>query len=45
MRGSKAVINKSRQNGFVMILVIVTISLIAMVMYLLAGGANTMMFQ
>jgi len=28
-----------------MILVIVTISLIAMVMYLLAGGANTMMFQ
>lgn len=45
MRGSKAVINKSRQNGFVMILVIVAISLIAMVMYLLAGGANTMMFQ
>jgi len=37
--------NKSRQNGFVMILVIVTISLIAMVMYLLADDSNTMLFQ
>ena len=36
---------KIRQNGFVMIFVIVAIVLIAMAMYLLAGGANTMMFH
>jgi type II secretory pathway pseudopilin PulG len=36
---------KTRQNGFVLILVIVSIAIIGLVMSVLTNGANTMMFQ
>src|SRR4030042_510640 len=36
---------KTRQNGFIMILVIVSIALIGAVMFVLADDSNTMLFQ
>ena len=36
---------KIRQNGFVLLLVITAIALVGTASYILAGGANTMLFQ
>ncbi len=36
---------KPRQKGFVLILVITAMAIIGLEMYVLAGGANTMLFQ
>jgi hypothetical protein len=36
---------KTRQNGFILILVIVSIALIGAVMFVLADDSNTMLFQ
>jgi len=34
-----------RQNGFVLVLVIIAMAVIGLEMFVLAGGANTMLFQ
>jgi hypothetical protein len=36
---------KIRQNGFVLVLVIIAIALVGTATYVLAGGTNTMLFQ
>ncbi len=45
MKGSEFNMKKPRQKGFVLILVITAMAIIGLEMYVLAGGANTMLFQ
>ncbi len=45
MKGSELNMKKPRQKGFVLILVITAMAIIGLEMYVLAGGANTMLFQ
>ncbi len=45
MKGSELKMKKPRQKGFVLILVITAMAIIGLEMYVLTGGANTMLFQ
>ncbi len=45
MKGSEVKMKKPRQKGFVLILVITAMAIIGLEMYVLTGGANTMLFQ
>ena len=45
MKGSEFNMKKPRQKGFVLILVITAMAIIGLEMYVLTGGANTMLFQ
>lgn len=45
MKGPRTNMKKTRQNGFILILVIVSIALIGAVMFVLADDSNTMLFQ
>ncbi len=45
LKGSEFNMKKPRQKGFVLILVITAMAIIGLEMYVLAGGANTMLFQ
>ena len=45
MKGSRTNMKKTRQNGFIMIYVIVSIALIGAVMFVLTDDSNTMLFQ
>lgn len=45
MKGSKATMKNERKNGFVLVLVITAIAVIAVTMLVLSAGANTMLFQ
>ena len=45
MKGSEFNMKKPRQKGFVLILVITAMAVIGLEMYVLTGGANTMLFQ
>ncbi len=45
MKGSELNMKKPRQKGFVLILVITAMAIIGLEMYVLTGGANTMLFQ
>ncbi len=45
MKGSEFNMKKPRQKGFVLILVITAMAIIGLEMYVLRGGANTMLFQ
>ena len=45
LKGSELKMKKTRQKGFVLILVITAMAIIGLEMYVLAGGANTMLFQ
>ncbi len=43
--GSEVKMKKPRQKGFVLVLVITAMAIIGLEMYVLTGGANTMLFQ
>jgi len=45
LKGSELKMKKPRQKGFVLILVITAMAIIGLEMYVLTGGANTMLFQ
>ena len=45
LKGSEFNMKKPRQKGFVLILVITAMAVIGLEMYVLTGGANTMLFQ
>jgi len=45
VKGPRTNMKKTRQNGFILILVIVSIALIGAVMFVLADDSNTMLFQ
>jgi len=45
LKGSEVKMKKPRQKGFVLILVITAMAIIGLEMYVLTGGANTMLFQ
>ena len=45
MKGPRTNMKKTRQNGFILIYVIVSIALIAAVMFVLTDDSNTMLFQ
>ncbi len=45
MKGSEFNMKNPRQKGFVLILVITAMAIIGLEMYVLTGGANTMLFQ
>jgi len=45
LKGSEFNMKKARQKGFVLILVITAMAVIGLEMYVLTGGANTMLFQ
>ncbi len=45
MKGSELKMKKTRQKGFVLILVITAMAIIGLEMHVLTSGANTMLFQ
>lgn len=45
MKGSEEKMKKARQNGFVLILVIIVLAIIGVEMFVLTDSSNTMMFQ
>jgi len=45
LKGSEVKMKKPRQKGFVLILVITAMAIIGLEMYVLTGGAKTMLFQ